>query len=201
MRPASLVLEALRVNCVRGGCQIEFTQIDITQTDITQLDITQIDITRIDCAKSQSSRQKGNLRPIDNYKGSLLTILRLWCTVDVRVQTKGRRVELISKCWDLSGAYKQLALSDDVFSLDSFLAVWNPDIQSGSIFDKVLPFGSVASVTAFLRMLLGNMDDRMWNFEAVLDVFRRLLAFGDSQPPRLSGTRSRQPTLMQGPEN
>ena len=46
-------------------------------------------------------------------------------------------------------AYKQVPLSDEAFDLDSYLAVFDPGTSQ-----RVLPFGSVASVTAFLRVSL-----------------------------------------------
>ena len=62
---------------------------------------------------------------------------------------------LVAKCWDLSDAYKQVPLSDEAFELDSYLAVFDPGTSSAKIFkQRVLPFGSVASVTAFLRVSL-----------------------------------------------
>ena len=62
---------------------------------------------------------------------------------------------LVAKCWDLSDAYKQVPLSDEAFHLDSYLAVYDPGCSSAKIFKQsVLPFGSIASVTAFLRVSL-----------------------------------------------
>ena len=52
---------------------------------------------------------------------------------------------LVAKSWDLS----------DAFNLDSYLAVFDPGASSAKIFkQRVLPFGSVASMTAFLRVSL-----------------------------------------------
>ena len=51
--------------------------------------------------------------------------------------------------------YKQVPLSDEAFHLDSYLAVYDPSCSSARIFKQcVLPFGSIASVTAFLRVSL-----------------------------------------------
>ena len=62
---------------------------------------------------------------------------------------------LVAKCWDLSDAYKQVPLSDEAFHLDSYLAVYDPGCSSAEIFKQcVLPFGSIASVTAFLGVSL-----------------------------------------------
>ena len=62
---------------------------------------------------------------------------------------------LVAKCWDLSDAYKQVPLSDEAFHLDSYLAAYDPGCSSAKIFKQcVLPFGPIASVTAFLRVSL-----------------------------------------------
>ena len=58
----------------------------------------------------------------------------------------------MAKTWDLRDAYKQVPLSDVAFELDSYIVVFNPKSQLAEIYkQRVLPFGSVASVTAFLR--------------------------------------------------
>ena len=112
--------------------------------------------------------QKGKLRPIGDYRASLVNssvtqtemvtihgidhIAALGSMFMTSLHMKGRRTDLVAKCWDLSGAYKQLALSDPAFELDSYLVVWDPDLKRCSVFkQKVLPFGSIASVTGFLR--------------------------------------------------
>ena len=65
----------------------------------------------------------------------------------------GRESGLKAKCWDLSDAYKQLPLSDHAFDHDAYLVVYDPDAKQPLIFQqRVLPFGSVASVTSFLRL-------------------------------------------------
>ena len=62
---------------------------------------------------------------------------------------------LVAKCWGLSDAYKQAPLSDGAFHLDSYLAVYDPSCSSAQIFKQcLLPFGSIAFVTAFLRVSL-----------------------------------------------
>ena len=62
---------------------------------------------------------------------------------------------LVAKCGDLSDAYKQVPLSDEAFHLDSYLAVYDPESSSAKIFKQCgLPFGSIASVTAFPRVSL-----------------------------------------------
>ena len=55
----------------------------------------------------------------------------------------------------MSVAYKQVPFSDEAFHLDSYLAVYDPSCSSAKIFKLcVLPIGSIASVTAFLRLSL-----------------------------------------------
>ena len=64
----------------------------------------------------------------------------------------GIHVELVAKAWDLADAYhKQVPLSDSAFDMDAFLVVFTsggPEVFQ----QRVLPCGSVASVTAFLRV-------------------------------------------------
>lgn len=113
-------------------------------------------------------RQGQKLRPIDNYKTSLVNFAVTQSetitvhTLDVCAamvatwlrQTKQADVcgELVAKTWDLSGAYKQLALNDTAYQQDSYLAIFNPHTKAAEIFkQKVLPFGAKASVTAFVR--------------------------------------------------
>ena len=65
-------------------------------------------------------------------------------------------MQLLAKCWDLASAYKQVPLSDEAHRLDSYIVVYNLQTCSPEIYQQaVLPFGSVASVTAFLRCALG----------------------------------------------
>eukprot|EP00435_Cladocopium_sp_Y103_P040928 s2951_g11.t1 len=115
--------------------------------------------------------QGGKVRPIDDYKASLVnasvTQPEMVClhSVDhiaglgaqlIRAHAmRGKNVSLLAKCWDLASAYKQVPLSEDAFKYDSFLVVFNPRTGKGEIFQQlVLPFGSIASVTAFLRCAL-----------------------------------------------
>ena len=115
-------------------------------------------------------KQKNTVRPIDDYKASLVNfavtqsegvaihaidhiaaMMGCW----MRICSIGANDGLVGKCWDLSDAYKQGPLSDEAFDLDSFLAVYDPSSGSAKIFrQSVLPFGSTASVTAFLRVFL-----------------------------------------------
>ena len=66
----------------------------------------------------------------------------------------GRKAEGAPKCkaWDLRAAYKQLPLSDSSFELDSHFVIYNVEKGSSEIYkQKVLPFGSKASVSGFIR--------------------------------------------------
>ena len=113
-------------------------------------------------------KQKNKVRPIDDYKASLVnfavtqnegvtihtidhiaSMIAFW----MKSGTLGAKDGLVAKRWDLSDAYKQVPLSDEAFHLDSYLAVYDPGCSSAKIFKQcVLPFGSIASVTAFLRV-------------------------------------------------
>ena len=121
-------------------------------------------------AKSFPVKQKNRVRPIDDYKASLVnfavtqnegvtihtidhiaSMIAFW----MRNGTLSDKDGLVAKCWDVSDAYKQVPLSDEAFHLDSYLAVYDPSCSSAKIFKQcVLPFGSIASVTAFLRVSL-----------------------------------------------
>ena len=60
---------------------------------------------------------------------------------------------LTAKTWDLADAYKQVPLSDEAYASDAYLVVHSSVSKGPEVFQqKVLPFGSVASVTAFLRI-------------------------------------------------
>eukprot|EP00435_Cladocopium_sp_Y103_P073792 s107_g45.t1 len=116
-------------------------------------------------------KQKNKVRPIDDYKASMVNssvtqtegvtvhtvdhiaaMVALWMRLS---SSAGSDRGLKAKCWDLSDAYKQLPLSDHAFTHDSFLVVYDPELPGPSIYQqKVLPFGSIASVTSFLRLSL-----------------------------------------------
>ena len=92
----------------------------------------------------------------------------------------------MAKCWDLSDAYKQVPLSDNAFELDSYLAVYDPSSKDAKIFKQgVLPFGSIASVTASLRVSLAiwkigsSLLKLMWSayFDDFLCLSRFLCQF------------------------
>eukprot|EP00435_Cladocopium_sp_Y103_P060244 s575_g22.t1 len=116
-------------------------------------------------------KQRNKVRPIDDYRSSMVNssvtqtegvtvhtidhisaMIALW----MRLSAESREdTGLKAKCWDLSDAYKQFPLSDHAFDHDAFLVVFDPDSQSPCIYQqKVLPFGSIASVTSFLRLSL-----------------------------------------------
>ena len=116
-------------------------------------------------------QQKGKVRPIDDYKASMVNSavtqvetvtlhgvdhIAGVCSSFLRaLHQHGRSETLVSKCWDLASAYKQISLSDEAYSMDSYIVVYNPGSGLPEIFQQaVLPFGSVASVTAFLRCAL-----------------------------------------------
>ena len=66
----------------------------------------------------------------------------------------GRKAEGAPKCkaWDLCAAYKQLPLSDSSFEMDSYFVIYNAEKDAKEIYkQKVLPFGSKASVSGFIR--------------------------------------------------
>ena len=115
-------------------------------------------------------KQKNKVGPIDDYKASLVnfavtqsegviihTIDHIASMLAFWMRSNSLEVEdnLVAKCWDLSDAYKQVPLSDEAFQLDSYLAVYDPSCSSAKIFKQcVLPFGSIASVTAILQVSL-----------------------------------------------
>ena len=135
-------------------------------------------------------KQKNKVRPIDDYKASLVNFA-VTQTEGVTIHTIDHIAAMISwwmrsgslspddglvaKCWDLSDAYKQVPLSDEAFNLDSYLAVFDPGASSAKIFkQRVLPFGSVASVTAFLRVSLA-----LWKIGSSLLHIMWLVYFDD----------------------
>ena len=116
------------------------------------------------------AKQKNKVRPIDDYKASLVnfavtqnegvtihtidhiaSMIAFWMRSGSLIAKDG----WVLKCWDLSDAYKQVPRSDEASHLESYLAVYDPGCSSAKIFKLfVLPFGSIASVTAFLRVSL-----------------------------------------------
>ena len=104
-------------------------------------------------------QQKGKLRPIDDYKASMVnssvtqtegvsvhSVDHIAAMVSSRMrQLRDARAssrELQGKCWDLAAAHKQVPLSDSAYAMDSFLMVFNPATQAPEVFQqRVLPFG------------------------------------------------------------
>ena len=67
------------------------------------------------------------------------------------LQKFGKSTELQGRALDLSSAYRQLPIKDDSRKF-GFLAIYNPETQSSSLFQQVaLPFGSKSAVHAFIR--------------------------------------------------
>ena len=116
--------------------------------------------------------QKNKTRPIDDYKASFVNssvsqtetatvhtvdhVASMIACILRQSETRSLRPELVAKTWDLADAYKQIPLSDQAFSQDAYLVVFCPATNKAEVFQqKVLPFGSVASVTAFLRVAHG----------------------------------------------
>ena len=116
-------------------------------------------------------KQKSKTRPIDDYKASFVNssvsqsetatvhavdhIAAMVACVMRAADSNGHKLELSAKAWDLADAYKQVPLSDEAFEMDSFLVVYSPLSKGPEVYkQKVFPFGSVASVTAFLRLAL-----------------------------------------------
>lgn len=117
-------------------------------------------------------KQKNKIRPIDDYRSSMVNssvsqpegvsihsldhicaMIALWMNL---AQSHGVECKLASKCWDLKDAYKQVPLSDQAYELDAYLAVYNPVKKRVEVYrQKVLPFGSIASVVAFLTCSMG----------------------------------------------
>ena len=114
-------------------------------------------------------KQKNKVRPIDDCKASginasvtqseqvsihsidhIAAMIGMWIR---RNEETGCSRGLTAKTWDLADAYKQVPLSDAAYQLDSYLGVFDPVSCEGKVFrQRVLPFGSIASVTAFLRL-------------------------------------------------
>ena len=120
------------------------------------------------------------VRPIDDYRESLVNAavvqteqvpvhsldvvaatVSYWLQAD---HTKCGGSDLHVKCWDLHAAYKQLPLDDLSFAKDSFFGIYNPCSKQKELYKQlVLPFGSKASVTAFIRAAFA-----LWRIALVL---------------------------------
>ena len=115
---------------------------------------------------------KPKVRPIDDYKASQVNAcvtqteqvtihsmdvvagtIAYWLRCS---QERKCGSEIHAKCWDLKSAYKQLPLTDTSLELDSYFVIFSPTAKEPRVYRQlVLPFGSVASVTAFIRAALG----------------------------------------------
>ena len=84
-----------------------------------------------------------------------------WLQAD---HTKCGGSDLHVKCWDLHAAYKQFPLDDLSFAKDSFFGIYNLRSKQKKLYKQlVLPFGSKASVTAFIRAAFA-----LWRIALVL---------------------------------
>ena len=84
-------------------------------------------------------------------------------------------MNLVAKCWDLASAYKQIPLSDSAYESDSYIVIFNPITKKPEVYKQaVLPFGSIASVTAFLRCAMG-----IWHVGSCLLKFTWTSYFDD----------------------
>ena len=81
-------------------------------------------------------QQKGKLRPIDDYKASMVNasvtqtegvsvhgVDHIAAMVSERMKQLRRKggahCQLLGKCWDLAAAYKQVPLSDEAYDMDA----------------------------------------------------------------------------------
>lgn len=94
-------------------------------------------------------------------------------------QGQAGRSRVTKKCWEFFDAYKQIPFSDQACEKDAYLSVFNSETRAPSIFkQRVLPFRSIASATALLRVsfalwAIGNrLLELMWS--AHLDDFLSL---------------------------
>ena len=99
-------------------------------------------------------KQKNKVRPIDDYKASLVNFavtqnegvtihtidhIAAMTSCWMRHGNLNHRDPLVAKCWDLSDAYKQVPLSDNAFELDSYLAVFDPSSKGAKNFQTKGP--------------------------------------------------------------
>ncbi|CAE7715963.1 car [Symbiodinium sp. CCMP2592] len=119
----------------------------------------------------QGSNEEGpKVRPIDNYLSSQVNaavtqveqvsvhtidvvagMLACWLN-EWFISGRPEHSTPVCKAWDLRTAYKQLPLSDLAYALDSFFVLFNIERGASEIYrQRVLPFGSTASVTSFIR--------------------------------------------------
>ena len=97
-----------------------------------------IDVTQVESVPVHS---------VDVIAGMLGAWLREWFCAGRRPEGTPKR-----KAWDLRAAYKQLPLSTSSFEMDSYFVIYNVEKGASEIYkQKVLPFGSKASVSVFIR--------------------------------------------------
>jgi len=135
--------------------------------------------------------QKDKVRPIDDYKASLVNsavtqvevvtlhgidhIASLGAALLKAAKGSTSKMNLVAKCWDLASAYKQIPLSDSAYESDSYIVIFNPITKKPEVYKQaVLPFGSIASVTAFLRCAMG-----IWHVGSCLLKFTWTSYFDD----------------------
>ncbi|CAE7235623.1 unnamed protein product [Symbiodinium sp. CCMP2592] len=110
------------------------------------------------------------IRPIDNYLSSQVNsavsqneqisvhtidivagLLGCWLN-EWFLSGRSEHAAPVCKAWDLRTAYKQLPLSDSSYELDSYFILFNVEKGESEVYkQRVLPFGSTASVTSFIR--------------------------------------------------
>ena len=95
------------------------------------------------------------IRPIDDYKAwmvngavtqseqvpvhtldAIAAMLSFWMAES---KTREKPPSLVSKCWDLKGAYKQLPLRDSAYEMDSFFVIFHPGLQGGAVLLDISP--------------------------------------------------------------
>ena len=110
--------------------------------------------------------ETASVHTVDHIAALISCIMRKFSLMNISADFK-----------DLADAYKQLPLSDEAFRLDSYLVVFSPVSKGPEVFQQsVLPFGSVASVTAFLRVAqaiwkLGTKLCISWIFQLADNTF------------------------------
>ena len=188
-RPAALPTEALRSVADRARNALLTSVKTSGNADIDQgvlaatmkerdsgLLVGPIDVSTIPQGATLTRRfgvlQKDKVRPIDDYKASLVNsavtqvevvtlhgidhIASLGSSMMKAANGCEDKQSLEAKCWDLASAYKQIPLSDDAYECDSYIVIFNPVTAKPEVYKQaVLPFGSIASVTAFLRCAMG----------------------------------------------
>ena len=88
-----------------------------------------------------------SVRTIDVVAGMLGCWLNEWF-----VNGRAEHSKPVCKAWDLRAAHKHLPLSDSSYELDSYFLIFNCETNAKEVYrQRVLPFGSTASVTSFIR--------------------------------------------------